>query len=82
MNGVELLNENFSKKMGLTLTGILGLLKAGAPSWQIMLVIISYQLIQGFLDRKPKEIKEKNNVQKTNSTDNTASTDIVHPSPG
>lgn len=61
MNGLDLINENISKKMGMSIAGIIALVQAGAPSWQIMAVIIVYTLVQGFLDKKekPKEEKEK-----------------------
>ena len=65
MNGLDLINKNVSKKMGLSLAGIIALVQAGAPSWQIMAIIIVYNLVQGFLDKKekPKEeiVKEKEN---------------------
>jgi len=66
MNGLDLINENISKKLGISLAGIIALVQAGAPSWQIMALVIVYQLVQGFLDRKekPKEkiVKEKKDV--------------------
>ena len=65
MNGLDLINENVSKKMGLSLAGMFALVKAGAPSWQIMAVIIVYTIVQGFLDKKEKP-KEKNVKEKEN----------------
>ncbi len=65
MNGLDLINKNVSKKMGLSLAGIIALVQAGAPSWQIMAIIIVYNLVQGFLDKKEKPkgeiVKEKEN---------------------
>ncbi len=59
MNGLDLINKNVSKKMGLSLAGIIALVQAGAPSWQIMAIIIVYNLVQGFLDKKEKPKEEK-----------------------
>lgn len=50
MNITELLNQNFSKKMGMAIAGIVTLAQAGAPSWQIMAVIIAAILAQAILD--------------------------------
>ncbi len=65
MNGLDLINKNVSKKMGLSLAGIIALVQAGAPSWQIMAIIIVYNLVQGFLDKKEKP-KEKTAKEKEN----------------
>lgn len=60
----QLLNENVSKKLGVTITTVIVLAYIGAHPGYITAVAIVELLVQGFLDRK-----EKNNVQKTNSVD-------------
>jgi len=48
----QLINENVSKKYGIAIIGALTLWKAGAPSWQIMVVIITAIVSQAILDYK------------------------------
>lgn len=62
MNGLEFINENLSKKMGIAIVGMITLVQAGAETWQIMALAITAVIIQGIIDfRKPKT-KENQNV--------------------
>lgn len=60
MNGLEFINENVSKKMGIAIAGAIMLYKAGAPTWQIMTVICTAVVIQGALDYAKKSKPTKN----------------------
>jgi len=53
----QLINENVSKKYGIAIVGALVLLKAGAPPWQIMTVILTAIIAQAILDHEKKEIQ-------------------------
>ena len=77
MNGLELLNDNFSKKMGISLGGMIALVKMGAAPWMVMAVAIASIIMQGILDFN----KEKQN-EKSNSTNGVESADSVPASPG
>jgi len=66
----NLINENFSKKEGISLGSIGALLAIGAPPWMIVAVAIVSILTQGSQDitKDVLKFKEKQN-EKTNSTD-------------
>ena len=56
MNLEQLINENISKKWGIAIIGVISLAKVGAPSWQIMVVILTAIGAQMFLDYEKKKV--------------------------
>lgn len=59
MNLTEFLNQNFSKKMGIALAGIVALVSIDAPPEHILFLSIVAVIVQGLLD-----LFKKNNIQK------------------
>lgn len=62
MNGLDFINENLSKKMGIAIVGMITLVQAGAETWQIMALAIIAVIIQGIIDLRKPNIKEKQDV--------------------
>lgn len=58
MNGLDFINQNISKKMGIAVITIFALMKLQAPPLYIVIVGTVAIFVQGFLDygRKPPKI--------------------------
>lgn len=69
MDITTLINENFSKKEGISLGTIIALVKIGAPPWTIVVVAAIAIITQGSFDitkliksgAKKEKVKEKEN---------------------
>ncbi len=57
MNGLEFINQNISKKMGIAIITIVALMKVQAPPLYIAIVGTVAVVVQGFLDYGTRQEK-------------------------
>ena len=68
MNWKTLIDNNFSKKEGISLGTILALVQVGAPPWTIVVIAAIAIIMQGSFDiTKLIKSKEKENEDSSNS---------------